>query len=85
MHLCTLLLPIVNLEIVIYAPWPMWRLVYSSNPSEGRLDFPRVVPRAQPEGQPEEKSDPLKLGLEEYHSFKFSTSNLDSYRGTKKK
>ena len=44
---------------------------------EGKT-FPRVVPRAKPEGQPEEKSDLPELGLEEYHSFEYRISDLNS-------
>ena len=45
-------------------------MVYSSNP--------------QPEGQPEEKSDLPELGLEEYHSFEYRISDLNSQTVTVK-
>ena len=51
--------------------------VYSSNPSEGRSDL-------KPEGQPEERSDLSELELEEYHSFEYRISDLDSWTGTVK-
>ena len=43
-----------------------------------------IVPRAKPEGQPEEKSDLPELGLEEYHSFEYRISDLNSWTVTVK-
>ena len=47
-------------------------MVYSSNPSEGTSDFS------------EEKSDLPELGLEEYHSFEYRISDLNSWTVTVK-
>ena len=42
--------------------------------------FPMAVPRAQPE----EESDLTELGLEEYHSFEYRISDLNSWTVTVK-
>ena len=46
--------------------------------------FPRIVPRAALSGQPEEKSDHPELRLEEYHSFEYRISDLNSWTVTVK-
>ena len=61
---------------------PDWYIL-PTQAREGQT-FPRVVPRAQPEGQPEEKSDLPELGLEEYHSFEYRISDLNSQTVTVK-